>query len=129
MTRRPRVLMATVLIAMFALRCACAVARAVSYWGQFGAVPYTSHFPAGLASTAQYVRGSGSPEVRGLAADPNTYVLQRLTEMAYPVVYRPASVEDFAKGDRVVLAHGEALERPYTVCHEDGMFRIVRVER
>jgi len=129
LTKRIRFILVAFLAALYALRCTCAFDRAFRFRDRYRGTSYASHFWPGLASTVQWIGEHGYGEVRGSAIEPDPYVLQRLSEMLYPIPYRPTSIEGLAPGDMVVLFGNEDLPRPHAVVFEDGVLRVVRVEK
>jgi hypothetical protein len=124
--------LAVVLAAVFVLRSAREYLGTVETWRHARKLTYASFFRQpvpGLAPAVEWIKAQGTiREVYGLDHAEDRYLYQRLTEMLYPIAFRPLAGASLKTGDIVVLPRDRTVEGASKTVFQSGSLQILRVE-
>ena len=127
--------LAVVLAAVFVLRSVREYCGSVGTWRHARKLTYASFFRQpvpGLAPAVEWIKAQGTiREVYGLGHAEDRYLYQRLSEMLYPIAFRPLAGQTLKAGDVVILPGDRRLEGAQGtvfVIHQSDNLQILRVE-
>jgi len=97
-------------------------------WIKFFKAEPVPYFVTGLEESVQVIREQGVSPVYGPPPDMSPYVLQRMTEMLYPIEYIALmSSEQLVSGDVYVLLSAQKVRLPSETLLSSGPFRVMKV--
>jgi len=124
-----------VLAAVFVLRSVREYYGSVTAWRHVRKLTYESFFrqpEPGLVPTVAWIKGQGTiHEVYGLEHAQDRYLYQRLSEMLYPITFRPIGGQALKVGDVVILPGNRTVVRAQGtvfLVFQFGNLNILRVE-
>jgi len=98
-------------------------------WIKFFKAEPVPYFVTGLEESVRVIREQGVSPVYGPPPDMSTYVLQRMTEMLYPIEYiAPMNLEQLVSGDVYVLLSAQKAALPSETLLSSGPFRVMKVK-
>jgi hypothetical protein len=98
-------------------------------WIEFFKAEPVPCFVTGLEESVQVIREQGVSPVYGPPPDMSPYVLQRMTEMLYPIEYIALmSPEQLVSGDVYVLLSAQKVPLPSETLLSSGSFRVMKVK-
>mgnify|MGYP001597274585 FL=1 len=131
----PRRYLLVVLAAVFILRCISEYRVSLEVWPRVRALGYESYFEdvqPGLVPCVEWIRAQGTVRiVYGPEYAADHYLYQRLSEMLYPIAFRPLAGRTLKVGDIVVLPGNRTVMRAEgTIFHvfQSDNLQILRVE-
>lgn len=111
------------------LRCIAEYRSTLAAHRHIRALPYESYFRPGVVPCVDWVKAQGTVHaVYGLDHAQDRYLNQRLSEMLYPIPFRPFTTELLKSGDIVILPADRTLSKPAEPVFRNGQLQILRVK-
>jgi len=124
-----------ILAAVFVLRSVREYYDSAGAWRHVRKLTYESFFRnpvPGLVPAVEWIKAQGTiREVYGLDHAQDRYLYQRLSEMLYPIAFRPLAGQSLKSGDVAILPGDRRLEAArgtVFVIHQSDNLYILRVE-
>jgi hypothetical protein len=128
LTARQAVLL-TVLLTVLAARTLPAYRRALRLRTHFSDTPYAAHFYRGLIPIVRWLQRNRVDPVYGPSNEDSEYLCQRLSELLYPISFRPFDLRTARAGDVAVLPSTRLPAAPHEALFASGPFRVIRMKQ